>query len=180
MSMEKALKSFRPSVLPRTPPPKPSKAAMIDAFRQFVYVVSQATYGAAYADRKGVEYFLPADISDQCLGEKAHAALSASRFLTPDHPEFKEVMRFPTKEEDKAYEDQLLKAAGVKTLRTLYKGAQSVSLDLQDGMISIKSWKYRYAGHWEGIRGLEPITVPETVDDAAFGQAIRAALAKSF
>ena len=74
----------------------------------------------------------------------------------------------------------LLKAAGVKTLRTLYKGAQSVFLDLQDGVISIDSWKYRYAGHWEGIRGLAPITVPESVGDIEFGQAIRAGLAKSF
>ena len=153
---------------------------MIDAFRQFVHVVSQATYGAAYPDPKGVEFFLAADISDQGLGEKARAALAASRFLRPDHPEFKEVMRFPTKEEEKAYDDQLLKAAGVKTLRTLYKGAKSVSLDLQDGVLSIKSWKYRYAGHWDGIRGLESITVPESVDDAAFGQAIRAGLAKRF
>ena len=180
MSMEKALKSFRPTVLPRTPPAKPSKAAVIYAFRQFVYVSSQATYGAAYPDPKGVEYFLAADISDQGLGEKAHAALAASRFLTPDHPEFKDVMRFPTKEEDKADDEKLLQAAGVKTLQTLYKGAQNVSLKLRDGVISIKSWKYRYAGHWEGIRGLEPVIVPESVDDAEFGQAIRAGLAKSF
>ena len=180
MSMEKALKSFRPTVLPRTPPPEPSKSAEVEAYRQFTRIVSQATYGAAYPDPKGVEYILPNDISDQDLGEKAHAALAASRFLTPDHPEFKEVMRFPTKEEEKAYEDQLLKAAGVKTLRTLYKGAQSVFLDLQDGVISIDSWKYRYAGHWEGIRGLAPITVPESVGDIEFGQAIRAGLAKSF
>ncbi len=180
MSMEKALKSFRPSVLPRTPPAKPSKSADVMAFRQFINVASRATYGASYFDPKGVDFFLPPDISDDELGEKAHAALAASRFLRPDHPEFDEVMRFLSKDEQRAYDDTLLDAAGVKTLKTLYKGSQSVTLTLEDCVITIKSWKYRYAGHWEGIRGLEPITVPESVGDAAFGQAIRAALAKSF
>jgi hypothetical protein len=150
------------------------------AFRPFINVASRAIYGGSYFDPKGVEFFLPPDISDGEHGEKARVALAASRFLTPDHPEFDDVMRFPTKDEQQAFHQSHLDAAGVKTLKTLYKGAQSVSLTLEDGVISIKSWKYRYAGHWEGIRGLEPITVPESVDDAAFGQAIRAALAKSF
>ena len=65
-------------------------------------------------------------------------------------------------------------------LKTLYTGAKLVSMRLQDGVISITSWKHRYTGAWEGIRGLEPITAPESVDNAEFGQAIRAALAKSF
>jgi len=180
MSMKKALKSLPRRKLPRTAPPEPSKSADIEVFRQFTSIASQATYGAAYPDPKGVEYILPNDISDRELGEKARAALAASRFLTPDHPEFNEVMRFPTKEEEKAYDARLLEAAGVKTLKTLYSGAKNVSLWLQDGVISITSLKYRYAGAWEGIRGLEPITVPETVDDAALGEAIRAALATSF
>ena len=108
------------------------------------------------------------------------AALTASRCLTPDHPEFDEVIRFLSKDEKKAFDQRHLEAAGVKTLKTLYKGAKSATLTLEDGAITITSWKYRYAGHWEGIRGLEPITVPETVRDIEFGQAIRAALAKSF
>ena len=180
MSMEKALKSLRPRILPRTPPAKSSKSTDVEVYRQFTRVISHATYRSSHHDPKGVEFFLPTEFSDRELGEKARAALTASRFLTPDHPEFDDVMRFLSKDEEQAYDKRLLDAAGVKTLKTLYKGARSVSLRLRDGVISIKSWKYRYAGHWEGIRGLEPITVPETVDDAKLGQAIRAGLAKSF
>ena len=64
MSMGKALKSFRPSVLPRTPPADPSKSAHVEVYRQFTRIISQATYGAAYSDPKGVEYILPNNISD--------------------------------------------------------------------------------------------------------------------
>ncbi len=139
MSMKKALKSLPPRKLPRTPPAEPSKSAEVEVYRQFTRIISQATYGAAYPDPKGVEYILPNDISDLDLGAKAHAALAASRFLTPDHPEFKEVMRFPTKEEEKAYYARLLEAAGVKTRKTLYTGAKLVNMTLQEGVITITS-----------------------------------------
>ena len=100
----------------------------------------------------------------------------ASRFIDPKHPEWDEVIRIPTKEEFKAWEEADKARAGVKTLKALYNGAGSVSLSLHDGAIAIKPWRYRGRGHWEGIRGQDDTILSEDVSDEEFGQAIISAL----
>jgi CDI immunity protein len=179
MSIEKAVKSMRPRKLKPAPPPPERKQATIYAFRRFTWILSHAVYGAAYGDPKGYDRFLPAEMSDEALGRAARAALSASRFITPDHPEWAELMRFPTKEEDKAEDDRLKAQAGVKTIKALYSGAASVRLRLQNGVIKINASRYRGSGHWEGIPGAEPVELPQLVSDAELGAAIREGLAIS-
>ena len=110
------------------------------------------------------------------IGREARKALLASRFITPDHPEWDAVMRFPTKEEFKAWEEADKARAGVKTLKALFNGAGNVSLRLQDGQIEIKPTRYRGRGHWEGIRGHEDTVLPEDVSDEALGKAVLKAL----
>ncbi len=99
-----------------------------------------------------------------------------SRIIATDHPEWDDVMRYPTPEEIKALEDADKARAGVKTLKALFNGAGHVSLRSQDGQIEIKPWRYRGRGHWEGIRGHDDTILPEDVPDDVFGKAILDAL----
>lgn len=160
----------------RSKPPRESKDAQVTAYRKFTQINSQAVYGAAYGDPKGYADYFPPEMSAQDIGREARKALLASRFITPDHPEWDAVMRFPTKEEIKASEEADKARAGVKTLKALFNGAGNVSLRLQGGQIEIKPWRYRGRGHWEGIRGHEDAALPEDVSDEAFGKAILDAL----
>lgn len=156
----------------RIKPPKKRKGAYVTTYRKFTEIASHAVYGASYPDSKGYKQYFSPDITALDVGREARAALQASRFITPEHPEWDDVIRIPTKEEFKAWEDADKARAGVKTLKALFNGAAHVSLRLQDGKIEIKPARYRGRGHWEGIRGQEDMILPEDVSDEAFGAAI--------
>ncbi|GHE03645.1 hypothetical protein GCM10008024_27830 [Allgaiera indica] len=127
-------------------------------------------------DPRGYHEYLSPDLTALEIGGHARAALLASRFIAPDHPEWDEVIRFPTKEEFKAWEEADKARAGVKTLKALFNGAGHVSLDLQEGEINLIPWRYRGRGHWEGIRDHEDTVLAEEVSDEALGKAILDAL----
>jgi CDI immunity protein len=157
-------------------PPPESKHAGVTAYRKFTEIYSQAVYRSAHYDPKGYKQYFPPEMTALDLGREARAALTASRFITPDHPEWESIMRFFTNAESKAWEETRKARAGVKTLKALFNGAGDVSLQLQDGQIEISPLRYRSQGHWEGIRGVEATVLPEDVTDEAFGAAILAAL----
>ena len=160
----------------RAKPPKESKDAIINAHRAFTNIVSFAVYRSGYPDPKGYNEYRAPNMNAEDMGREARTALMASRFITPDHPEWESVMRFPTKEELKALDEADKARAGVKTLKALYNGAGSVTLTLQDAKIRLKPWRYRGRSSWEGIRGHEDTVLPEDVPDEAFGKAILDAL----
>tara|TARA_R110002051_G_C8573891_1_gene476236 strand:+ start:121 stop:690 length:570 start_codon:yes stop_codon:yes gene_type:complete len=160
----------------RAKPPKVSKDAIINAHRAFTKIVSFAVYRSGCPDPKGYNEYLEPNMNAEDIGREARAALMASRFITPDHPEWESIMRFPTKEEIKALDEAEKARAGVKTLKALYNGAGSVTLTLQDAKIRLKPWRYRGRSSWEGIRGHEDTVLPEDVSDEAFGKAILDAL----
>lgn len=165
---------------PRPPPPQPRKEVTVDAFRQMTYVTSHAVYNSAKPDPKGIEFFLPPDLSDMELGAKVRTALAASRFIAPDHPEWEAVMRAPYTDEDvRAWNRRLLEAAGVKTQKALRAGARSVALTLQDGIIAIAPWQQRSGGGWTPLDPALTITVPESDPDEVLGHAVREALSRS-
>lgn len=157
-------------------PPQKSKKAIINAHRAFTKIVSFAVYRSGCPDPKGYNEHFPSEMNAEDIGREARAALMASRFITPDHPEWDSIMRFPTKEELKALDEADKARAGVKTLKALYNGAGSVTLTLQDAKIRLKPWRYRGRSSWEGIRGHEDTVLPEDVSDDAFGKAILDAL----
>jgi len=109
--------------------------------------------------------FLDADTPREDLGRAVHDALVASRFTTPDHPEWDAIMRMPTDDEIKSREDDLKRRAGVKTNKALYTGVGRDVVTLRDGQIELCPLRHRGRGAWEGIRGHEPIRLPESVSD---------------
>lgn len=164
---------------PKPPPPPERKQAIVYAFRKFTHVISQAVYGMCYGDPEGYDAFLPADLAVEDLGIAARAALEASRFITPDHPEWSRIMRFPTKEETAAEDSRLKAQAGVKTLSALYNGAGMASLRMIDGRIEITPLRYRGSGHWEGIKGQQPVIVDAGSSEGVLGTAIKEAISVS-
>ncbi len=160
----------------RAKPPKMSKEAIINAHRAFTNIVSFAVYRSGYPDPMGYNEYLAPNMNAEDIGREARAALMASRFISPDHPEWESVMRFPTKEELKALDEADKARAGVKTLKALYNGAGSVTLTMQEAKIRLKPWRYRGRSSWEGVRGHEDTVLPEDVSDEALGKAILDAL----
>ncbi|WP_421702593.1 contact-dependent growth inhibition system immunity protein [Aliiroseovarius sp.] len=160
----------------RAKPPKESKGAIINAHRAFTKIISFAVYRSGCPDPKGYHEYLAPNMNAEDIGREARAALMASRFITPDDPEWDAIMRWPTPEEIKALNEAEKARAGVKTLKALYNGAGSVTLTLQDAKIRLKPWRYRGRSSWEGIRGHEDTVLPEDVSDEAFGKAILDAL----
>ena len=107
----------------RSKPPKESKDAQVTAYRQFTKINSQAVYRGGCYDPKGYENYFPSEMNAHDIGREARVALLASRFITPDHPEWNEVMRFPTVDEIRAAQEANKARAGVKTLKALFSGA---------------------------------------------------------
>jgi len=160
----------------RSKPPKESKKAIINSHRAFTKIISFAVYRRGCPDPKGYNEYLAPNMNAEDMGREARAALMASRFIAPDHPEWDSVMRWPTPEEIKALNEADKARAGVKTLKALYHDAGSVTLTLQEAKIRIKPWRYRGRASWEGIRGHEDTVLPEDVPDEALGKAILDAL----
>ena len=160
----------------RSTPPKEIKRAGVTIYRSHIDIHSHAVYGAAYPDPNGYREYWSPSLTAQEIGREVRAALLASRFITPEHPEWDDVIRIPTNEEIKAWQEDDKARAGVKTLQALFNGAGHVSLTLQDGQMAIHPLRYRGRGHWEGIPGQEDTVLPENVPDAVFGAAILDAL----
>jgi len=185
MSRERAIQQLRERFdrearsRPPPPPPTPTKHAGIEAYRTFTRIFSQAVSSLAVHDPEGYNKAFEPDMAAADLGREARAALAASRFIPPDHPEYHSLIRFPTEEETGALEARDMAIAGVKTRAALYKGAGSVALEMKEGVIEVVGLRYRGHGHWEGIRGYTPQKVSETVTDDELGAAILAAIDRS-
>ncbi|WP_169738511.1 contact-dependent growth inhibition system immunity protein [Afifella pfennigii] len=184
-SRERAIEQLRARIRrerrfePKPPPPRQRKQAQVRGYRFFTRILSQAVYRSAHPDPAGYNNVFRPQMTDVDLGREARAALAASRFIAPDHPEWDSVIRFPTDDEIQAFEAREKALAGVKTQKALYGGAGLVALELQDGALEVDALRYAGRGGWEGIPGIQPTVLPESVSDAELGAAINAALEKS-
>ncbi|MEX5729803.1 hypothetical protein Ga0609869_003156 [Rhodovulum iodosum] len=181
MSFAKALaqlkaQNARKPKPPPSPPPARRSVATVEALRHFTHIFSQAVYRAAVGDPRGYAAFLDPEPPREDLGRAVHDALAASRFITPDHPEWDTVMRPPTEDEIRAQEDDLKRRAGIKTRKALYNGAGLVSVTMRDGAIELRPLLHLGRGAWEGIKGHEPVRLPESVSNAELGEAVAAAI----
>lgn len=166
--------------VPKAPPPPFQKTASLTAYRQVIHLFSQACYRMSVPDPKGMDVFLPPDLADAELGRQVRAALAASRFIGPDHPERDSIVDgLHTDERARAWNRRVLDAAGVKTLKALRAGARSVSLTLRDGVITIAPWEQQTRDFWGPLDPSLTLTVPEGTPDEALGQAVREALGRS-
>lgn len=161
------------------PPPLPEyRGASLDVFRQFARIGSLAVYSMGSPDPEGYEVVFDPGAPALVFAHHVRAALAASRFVPPSHPEFDRLIRMPKQTELDALEAEDLARAGVKTRRTLYRDAAHLALRLQDGEIELRPMRYGRAGWWEGIRGAATV-LPEDATDEVLGAAILEALATS-
>jgi hypothetical protein len=167
----------------RPPPPRlpPRKSAALIGTRHFLHVMSHVCYSIATWDPDhGFEEYLSPDAPPQPVGAACRQALTASRFIPPDHPDFDRLIRFETKEESAKW-DELLKArAGVKTMKALYAGSGYIALSIEDGQnIEIKAARHRSRGNFDFSKDLPQVMVPEGASDIELGTAVLKALAES-
>lgn len=161
------------------PPPLPEyHGASLDVFRQFARVTSLAVYSMGSPDPEGYEAVFDPEADGLVFARHVRAALAASRFVPPSHPEFDRLIRMPKQAELDALEAEDLARAGVKTRHALYRDAAHLALRLQDGEIELRPMRYGRAGWWEGIQGAATV-LPEDATDEVLGAAILEALATS-
>ncbi|WP_414831885.1 contact-dependent growth inhibition system immunity protein [Afifella sp. YEN Y35] len=182
MNRERAIEQLRARILrerrfePKPSPPKERKRAKIHAFLTHTLIFSQAVYSSVHADPDGYDKRFPPEMPAAEIGREAREALQASRFITPDHPEWERLIRFGSDEEIRADVAREMAHARVRTQKALFEGSGSVSLTLQDGRISVDPWRYAGRGTWEPVPGIKPTILPESVSDEDLGAAINAAL----
>lgn len=152
--------------------------ATVEAFRAFTRISSQAVYGMTAFDPKGYRRIFATPPGKAELGASVRAALAASRFLDPTHPEFDAVMRFSSDSEFAEMERADLERAGLKTRAALYRGAGHVSAMLQDGEIGLVPWRHRGAGHWEEF-GAERFSASAALSDEELGAAVLTEIERS-
>jgi len=158
------------------PPPPERKEALVQEFRAFTEIVSQAVYRNAFPDPKGYDRIHAPAMADAELGRETREALDASRFIPPEHPEWQSLIRTLTKEEERAWHARHKALAGVRSIKALYEGAGSVSVELEDGHIETVQRRNIGDAGWRENPGLKPTILPESVSDEELGAAINAAL----
>lgn len=158
-------------------------------------LISIKTYsgysGGRYADYKGKEHLLPPDVSDAELGVALRNALAHSRFVLGAprtdvwvHPDVEYDMELCDLNKGvQRYKDwiaRLMAAYGYKTKRALFKDMKNCSVDLREGVISIRPSFHEKLEAWsgEGITKEDHVHIPETCSDEELGAAIRLALSR--
>ena len=176
--MSKVLHELPRFVSTHTPPPRKYHVrAHVNFFQRLIELESWATYHSSHWDSKGLHLHLDPAASDIELGEAAWAVLRAARFVPPDHPDWSMFDRSWTPEEDRAYHAGLMARAGVKSRKALYAGAVSVSMEREDGVITLSTSVAHGNNGFRGV-GLADVVLPDTVGPEALAQALRAAVAR--
>lgn len=177
----KILDKLPRQVLKPAPPSPYHVTASVTAFRHFILAESKLCYSSSHWHRDGLSVFLPTDAGDADMGDAAWAVLRASRFIRPGEPgsEEMEMPRDKIMPLRREYINLLRAKAGVKTLKALYEGAKYVTLWRKDGQIRVEAWARHGFDGWTGLKGEVADVYPETIGEAAFGAAVRKALARA-
>jgi CDI immunity protein len=158
-------------------PPAPRRAyhvrASVTFYRHYTLLKSLVSYGSSHADPKGLEIFLDTSVSDHDLGEASWLALRAARFVPPEHSDFHILEEGWTLDEDRAYHARLMKQAGVKTRKALYAGAVSVTMNREDGIITLRTSIPHGGNGFRGYKGMPQENLPDTITNEALGRALR-------
>ncbi|MCP1200869.1 contact-dependent growth inhibition system immunity protein [Notoacmeibacter sp. MSK16QG-6] len=163
----------------RTKPRSPTRReANVVQFRRFYRIYSCLVWGASIYDPDGYEQFPTIDIDDEKLGNAVREALAASRASLDDEL-WDRAYDYRRTGEFKKTDRTMLELAGVKSLRTLYRGAASVSVWHDQNSITILAWKNKGVESWGPVRNYERLELPDTITDAELGAAVREHLAIS-
>lgn len=151
----------------------PSKRAGITRFRDFYDIHSYAVSGMTLLDPDGYRELLSIGMSDAELGTAVRTALTTSRFMESNDPEWDRVKAHWNLEQAKEDEDRLKARAGVKTRKALYNAAGRVFLIQEDGRITVETNRYGGGEDWFPIKGRAPVILSKSVSDEELGAVIR-------
>jgi hypothetical protein len=157
--------------------------------KKLICIQTHSGYGGYWLrDPKGVQHLLPADTSDQMLGDAVLDAMAHSRFLITKipvdggwvHPEatVAEADLFYYKkieERHKKWVSALMESTGYKTKSALFKGMKNCSITREKGEIRIDSWRRVRSDAWSGLDPPYDVTIPESSTAEEIGAALRLA-----
>lgn len=167
--------------------------AGIYANHDLISIKTYSSYsgGVLRADFKGKEHLLQPDASDTELGAALRDALAYSRFVLGAprkdvwvHPDVEYDMELCDRDKSALrYKDwvaHLMAIYGYKTKRALFKDMKNCSVDLRDGLITIRPSYHEKLEAWsgEGITPEDHVQISEKCTDAELGQAIHLALSR--
>lgn len=146
---------------------------------QFICVQTYSSRRAAAADPLGRVFFLPLQCSNQELGNALEEALEASRQLSKEEAD----RFFEARAMEQRYEewvDSMMQRFGYKSRRHLFTGMKRCTVDLRDGVITIRPTRHDEAESWSG-GGIEKesyVKVPVAAGSGDIGAGLREGFAR--
>jgi hypothetical protein len=146
---------------------------------QFICVQTYSSRRAAAADPLGRVIILHPQCSNQELGQALEEALAASRQLTMEEAD----RLFEPRSLEQRYEewvDSIMKRFAYKSRGHLFAGMKRCTVDLKDGLITIRPNCHHKLESWSGtgIKKESYVTVPAAAKSEDIGAGLREAFAR--
>lgn len=143
----------------------------------FISVKTYSDFGWSVQDHLAPAHVLAPDISDEDLGRAVLAALSLSRLLAFDDPDYTNEV---VEERYQVWIKDMMKRYGYKTKRAMFRKMDSCGTMIRDGVLTIRpSYHYSLDG-WSGdfITEQDYVKIPENSPANEAGAAVRLALSR--
>lgn len=143
----------------------------------FISVKTYSDRGRSLQDHLAPEYMLAPDVSDEDLGGALLAALSLSRLLDFNDPDYTNEV---AEERYQVWIQDTMKRYGYKTKRALFRKMDSCGTMVRDGILTIRpSYHYALDG-WSGdfISEDDYVRIPSNSPATEVGAALRLAFSR--
>lgn len=143
----------------------------------FISVKTYSDYGWLVIDHLAPEHVLAPDVSDEDLGRAFLAALSQSRLLAFDDPDYTNEV---AEERYQVWIKDMMKRYGYKTKRALFRKMNSCGAMIRDGVLTIRPSYHDRIERWTGdfISEDDYVRIPSNSAPEAVGAGVRLALSR--
>ena len=143
----------------------------------FISIETYSDRGRSLADHLAPEHVLAPDVSDEDLGRAVLAALSLSRLLAFDDPDYTNEV---VEERYQGWIKDMMKRYGYKTKRALFRKMDRCGAKIRDGMLTIYPYYHYSLDGWSGdfMRKEDDAIIPENSPANELGAAVRLALSR--
>lgn len=158
--------------------PIPKQWATAYATKEFISVNTCSGLRRSARDPSGEDCYFPLDVSDEELGAGLQAALSVSKFLSPDEVG----VFFDLAVIEKNHEDwvaHIIEKFGYKSRRDAFKDMKHCMIDRVDGVITIKPTNHEKLEAWggKGVNKNDYATLDSAASEADLGKALKSCFA---